>query len=90
MGRYLFTSDIFNALDVVKPGKGGEIQLTDAIKGQLATQTVYGYTFRFGRFDVGNKQDYLRATVELALEREDLGPAFREFLIDLVKREQLA
>ena len=46
----------------------------------LATEPVYGYTFSEGRFDVGNKLDYLRATVELALEREDLGPPFRAYL----------
>jgi UTP--glucose-1-phosphate uridylyltransferase len=89
MGRYVFTPDIFDALDEVKPGKGGEIQLTDAIKMLLAEQTVYGWTFTDGRFDVGNKLDYLRATVELALEREDLGPGFRAFLADVVRREGL-
>jgi UTP--glucose-1-phosphate uridylyltransferase len=89
MGRYVLTPDIFAVLESVKPGKGGEIQLTDAIKGLLANDTVYGWTFREGRFDVGNKLDYLRATVELALEREDLGPGFREFLVELVKREHL-
>jgi UTP--glucose-1-phosphate uridylyltransferase len=51
---------------------------------------VYGWTFREGRFDVGSKLDYLRATVELALEREDLGPDLRTFLAEVVKREGLA
>ena len=89
MGRYVFNADIFDALDVVEPGKGGEIQLTDAIRGQLADQTVLGWTFRDGRYDVGNKLDYLRATVELALEREDLGPGLRQILADVVARERL-
>jgi len=89
MGRYVFTPEIFDALDQVKPGKGGELQLTDAIKILLETQTVYGWTFQEGRFDVGNKLDYLRATVELALEREDLGPAFRLYLSELARREHL-
>jgi len=89
MGRYVFTPDIFDALDEVKPGKGGEIQLTDAIKLLLADQTVYGWTFRDGRFDVGNKLDYLRATVELALEREDLGPGFRKIIAEVARREGL-
>jgi UTP--glucose-1-phosphate uridylyltransferase len=89
MGRYVFTPEIFDALDQVMPGRGGEIQLTDAIKLLLPHQTVYGWTFSDGRFDVGNKLDYLRATVELALEREDLGPAFRAYLSDLVIRENL-
>lgn len=82
MGRYVLTPGIFDMLDEVPPGKGGEVQLTDAIKMLLGSQTVYGWTFRHGRFDVGNKLDYLRATVELALEREDLGPAFRRYLIE--------
>jgi UTP--glucose-1-phosphate uridylyltransferase len=90
MGRYVFTPEIFDALEQVKPGKGGEIQLTDAIKILLSEQPVYGWTFREGRFDVGSKLDYLRATVELALEREDLGPDLRTFLAEVVKREGLA
>jgi UTP--glucose-1-phosphate uridylyltransferase len=89
MGRYVFTPGIFDALDQVKPGKGGEIQLTDAIKILLTDEEVYGWTFTHGRFDVGSKLDYLRATVELALEREDLGPQFRQYLGELAKREGL-
>ena len=84
MGRYIFTPDIFDALAQVRPGVGGEIQLTDAIALLLADHEVYGWVFSHGRFDIGNKQDYLRATVELAIERDDLGPEFRAFLIDLV------
>jgi len=85
MGRYLFTPEIFEALERVEPGVGGEIQLTDAIALLLADHEVYGWVFDHGRFDIGNKQDYLRATVELAIERDDLGPEFRAFLIDLVQ-----
>ena len=77
-------------LEEVKPGKGGEIQLTDAIRLLLGQEAVYGFPFVAGRFDVGNKLDYLRATVELALERDDLGPPFRRFLVELVERERLA
>jgi UTP--glucose-1-phosphate uridylyltransferase len=80
MGRYVLTPAIFEAIARTKPGRGGEIQLTDAIKELLNTESVHGYTFREGRFDAGNKLDFLRATVELALEREDLGPAFRAYL----------
>jgi UTP--glucose-1-phosphate uridylyltransferase len=90
MGRYVFPPQIFDALEEVPPGTGGEIQLTDAIKVLLGTEPVYGWTFRHGRFDVGNKLDYLRATVELALERDDLGPGFRAYLAELVRREGLA
>jgi len=86
MGRYLFTSEIFDAIDRTKPGVGGEIQLTDAIAILLAEQPVYGWVFDEGRFDIGKKLDYLRATVELALDRDDLGPEFAAFLGELVRR----
>ena len=89
MGRYVFTPEIFEALDRVQPGHGGEIQLTDAIGLLLPDQTVYGLQFETGRYDIGMKQDYLRATVELAVEREDLGPEFRAFLADFVQRKKL-
>ncbi len=89
MGRYVFTPEIFDALERVQPGYHGEIQLTDGIKLLLNDQTVYGWTFKAGRFDIGNKLDYLRATVELALEREDLGPEFRAFLAEVGLREGL-
>jgi UTP--glucose-1-phosphate uridylyltransferase len=87
LGRYVFTPGIFGALDQVKPGSGGEIQLTDAIGILLATEEVLGYTFVHGRYDVGNKLDYLRATVELALARPDLGPDFRAWLATYVKEQ---
>jgi UTP--glucose-1-phosphate uridylyltransferase len=89
MGRYVFTPEIFDCLDRVHPGAGGEIQLTDAIALLLEQQTIYGYVFEEGRYDVGDKLDYLRATVELAIDREDLGPRFRAFLADLVQRKKL-
>ncbi len=87
MGRYVFTPAIFESIDRTKPGAGGEIQLTDAIGGLLPDLDVYGYTFDEGRYDIGSKLDYLRATVELALAREDLGPEFRAWLIGYVRRE---
>ena len=89
MGRYVFTPEIFEALDRIEPGSGGELQLTDAIALLLEQQTVYGYVFETGRYDIGNKLDYLRATVELAIERDDIGPPFRAFLADLVERKKL-
>jgi UTP--glucose-1-phosphate uridylyltransferase len=88
-GRYVFTPEIFQALERVTPGVGGEIQLTDAIALLLADQTVYGYTFKEGRYDIGKKLDYLRASVEIAIDREDLGPEFRAFLVDLVRQRGL-
>jgi UTP--glucose-1-phosphate uridylyltransferase len=87
LGRYVFTPGIFDAIDQVKPGKGGEIQLTDAIGVLLGTEEVLGYTFVDGRYDVGNKLDYLRATVELALARPDLGPEFRAWLAGYVREQ---
>ena len=90
MGRYLFTPGIFPALDRTKPGVGGEIQLTDAIAILLAEEPVYGHVFSDGRFDIGKKLDYLRATVELALDRDDLGPEFAEFLAEVVTRRGIA
>ncbi len=89
MGRYVFTPEIFDALDRVKPGTGGEIQLTDAMGLLLQEQTIYGHVFEKGRYDIGDKLDYLRAMVELAIERDDLGPDFRDFLADLVQRKKL-
>jgi UTP--glucose-1-phosphate uridylyltransferase len=86
MGRYVFTPRIFDALAQVQPGVGGEIQLTDAIALLMKEQEVYGYTFSEGRYDTGNKLDYLRATVEFAVRRDDLGPAFRAYLADFVRR----
>jgi UTP--glucose-1-phosphate uridylyltransferase len=90
MGRYVFTPEIFDALERVGPGTGGEIQLTDAIALLLDDQAVYGYCFADGRYDIGKKLDYLRATVELACDRDDLGPEFRAFLAQFVKDRGLA
>ena len=90
MGRYLFTPDIFTELEHVEPGVGGEIQLTDAIARLLGHDEVYGWVFADGRYDIGKKIDYLRATVELALQRDDLGPEFRAFLSEVVRREGIS
>lgn len=89
MGRYLFTPAIFDHIDATPPGVGGEIQITDAMVSLMEHETLLGYTFSQGRFDTGKKIDYLRAVVELALEREDLGPAFREILAEVAIREGL-
>ena len=89
MGRYVFTPEIFEVLEHVQPGVGGEIQLTDAIATLLGDQTVYGFVFSEGRYDIGKKLDYLRATVELALDRDDLGPEFTAFLVETVQKRGL-
>jgi UTP--glucose-1-phosphate uridylyltransferase len=80
LGRYVFTPEIFDCIERTPPGKGGEIQLTDSIELLLREQPVYGFTFVDGRYDIGKKLDYLRATVELALARDDLGPDFLAYL----------
>jgi len=89
MGRYVLTPEIFDVLHRVAPGAGGEIQLTDAMAMLLKEQEIYGHVFEHGRFDVGDKADYLRAIVEVAVERDDLGPEFRVFLTDVVQRKKL-
>ncbi|MGH2579216.1 MAG: UTP--glucose-1-phosphate uridylyltransferase, partial [Actinomycetota bacterium] len=89
IGRYVFTPEIFEALDRITPGAGGELQLTDAIGLLLETQTVFGLSFETGRYDIGKKIDFLRATVELALDRPDLGSEFKAFLADLVQRRKI-
>jgi UTP--glucose-1-phosphate uridylyltransferase len=89
MGRYVLTPEIFDCIDRVEPGRGGEIQLTDAMSLLLERESLYGFTFTDGRYDTGNKLDWLRATVELALVRDDLGPPFRKYLAELCRREGL-
>lgn len=89
MGRYVFTPEIFDMLDRTSAGVGGEIQLTDAIAHLLQEQAVYGFVFGEGRYDIGKKLDFLRATVELAIERDDLGPEFRTFLAELCRKHGL-
>lgn len=86
MGRYVLTPRIFESIANTKPGRGGEIQLTDAIKGLLPDEKVFGFTFSEGRFDTGNKIDFLKATVHFALERDDLKDEFRSFLEEVVGR----
>jgi UTP--glucose-1-phosphate uridylyltransferase len=89
IGRYVLTPEIFDSLRGVAPGVGGEIQLTDALNALAQQQAVYAWVLEGARFDMGNKLDYLKATIEIAIEREDLGPAFREYLADLVQRKRL-
>jgi len=89
IGRYVFTPLIFSMLDQISPGRGGELQLTDAIAMLLQREAVFGYECRGGRYDVGQKLDFLRANVELALDRPDLGPGFADILRDIVQRRGL-
>jgi UTP--glucose-1-phosphate uridylyltransferase len=86
VGRYVLRPEIFDILEHTQPGKGGEIQLTDALQ-ELATGPqwlggVYGVVFRGRRYDTGDRLDYLKSIVRIAADREDLGPDFRHWLID--------
>jgi UTP--glucose-1-phosphate uridylyltransferase len=85
LGRYVITPDVFSTLEHIKPGKGGELQLTDALCAMAHKGNVYAYNFTGKRYDTGNKLGYLKAIVEFALNREDLGEPFREYLKTIVK-----
>jgi UTP--glucose-1-phosphate uridylyltransferase len=95
IGRYILDPAVFGALRETPPGKGGEIQLTDAIKllaGRPEAEGggVHGVVFRGRRYDTGDRLDYLKAVVRLACEREDLGPELRAWLRDFVQGEGTA
>jgi UTP--glucose-1-phosphate uridylyltransferase len=85
IGRYVLSPGIFDALRKTPPGRGGEIQLTDAMRARLRDgEPVHGVVFRGRRYDTGDRADYLRTIVRLACERPDLGPEFRHWLEDFV------
>jgi len=79
-GRYILTPGVFHEISAQPRGVGGEIQLTDGISGLLRREKVFAYRYEGRRYDCGSKEGFLRANVELALEHEELGPGFREFL----------
>jgi len=83
IGRYVLTPEIFDSIESIDPGSGGEIQLTDALKHLLRNRPIYGYKFEGKRYDAGDKLGFLKATVEFALNRHDLGGEFREYLRSL-------
>jgi UTP--glucose-1-phosphate uridylyltransferase len=83
IGRYILTPEIFHCIESIEPGSGGEIQLTDALKYMLRNRPIYGLKFEGTRYDAGDKLGFLKATVEFALARHDLGQAFREYLKNL-------
>lgn len=83
LGRYVITPEVFDIMEQTKPGKGGEIQLTDALRVMARCGNAYAYNFTGKRYDTGNKLGYLKAVVEFALRREDLGEGFREYLKSL-------
>jgi UTP--glucose-1-phosphate uridylyltransferase len=85
-GRYILSPKIFEYLDRTTPGKGGEIQLTDALREMCQREEILAFKFEGHRYDIGNKLDYLITEVEFAVDREDLGYEFRQFLKDFVKQ----
>lgn len=90
LGRYIITPEIFDILDNQEPGKGGEIQLTDALKTLISKQDMYAYVFEGRRYDVGDKLGFLEATVEFALKRDELKVPFMEYLQTLKDNEEFS
>ena len=85
LGRYVITLEIFAILEQTSPGRGGEIQLTYALKVLAQEQDMYAYDFVGRRYDVGDKQGYLEATVEYALRRPEMREKFLSYLEQIVK-----
>jgi len=83
LGRYILTPEIFECLKETKPGKGGEIQLTDAMRILNKREKMYAYLFKGKRYDIGNKVDWLKANIELALEDKEIGNEIRGFIKSL-------
>jgi UTP--glucose-1-phosphate uridylyltransferase len=86
IGRYVLTPDLFDSLLQVAPDHKSEIQLTNGLRNLLKERPIFGYKFNGTRYDAGNKLGFLKATVEFALKRKDLGEAFREYLLTLKLR----
>lgn len=86
MGRYIIYNDIFNILEETKPGKGGEIQLTDALRILSRTQDVYAYILEGIRYDVGNVLGYMIANTDFAMDQKEIGENFKKHLLDLCKK----
>jgi UTP--glucose-1-phosphate uridylyltransferase len=83
IGRYILTPTVFETLSSIKPGAGGELQLTDGLRALLKREKLYAYIYEGRRHDTGDKLGFLKATVEFALKRDDLGGKFREYLRSL-------
>jgi len=83
IGRYILTPAIFDCLAKIQAGAGGELQLTDGMRMLLKKEKMYAYVYEGNRYDTGDKLGFLKATVEFALKRSDLGAPFREYLKSL-------
>lgn len=88
MGRYILNPEIFNILENLKPGKGGEIQLTDGLRELVKIQEILAYDFEGRRYDVGDKLGFLQATIEYGLRREDLSVELMNYLTELVQGKE--
>ena len=86
IGRYILTPDVFDLLGKQRPGAGGEIQLTDALRELLNRRVIYGYLTKGTRYDAGDKLGYLKATVDFALKNKELSMDFKNFLTEKIKR----
>ncbi|PPC84943.1 MAG: UTP--glucose-1-phosphate uridylyltransferase, partial [Methylotenera sp.] len=80
VGRYILTPKIFDCLEKVKPGKGGEIQLTDGISDLMQLEPIYAFRFKGKRFDCGSKLGFMKANVELALKHPEIANDFSDYL----------
>ncbi len=85
LGRYVLTPKIFELLENQEKGAGGEIQLTDAIKRLMDIQAVYAYDFEGIRYDVGDKFGFIKATIDFALNRDDLKDEVQKYIESIVK-----
>ncbi|MCB5184134.1 UTP--glucose-1-phosphate uridylyltransferase GalU [Methylobacillus gramineus] len=85
VGRYILTPEIFECLENVKPGKGGEIQLTDGIAALMEKQRILAYRFDGKRYDCGSKLGYVKANVEFSMKHDEIGEEFSQYLRDLIK-----
>lgn len=89
VGRYVFTSQIFDCLEKTKPGRGNEIQLTDAISDLIALENIFAYRFAGKRYDCGSKLGFMQANVELALKHPEIGHAFFEYLEQMHNKKMI-
>lgn len=86
LGRYIITPKIFEMLSTIKPGKGGEIQLTDALRELASKEAIYAYNFEGRRYDVGDKLGFLQATIEFALRKEEIKDEFQKYLLGIADK----
>ncbi len=89
VGRYVFTSKIFDCIEKVKPGRGNEIQLTDAIADLMAIENVFAYRFAGKRYDCGSKFGFMEANVELAMKHPQIGQEFYQYLQEIIANKNI-